>query len=163
MYIYIFIYIYIWTQKKLIYKVYTSIHIQFSMGCALPQRKEGQGSDKSLHRVPYCSWKRVSQRSVLLESTELVIWLLQWEAALSFGSDDGASTQPRRKFYLVLFFFFKYMYLQCGWTAVVNQLLHIKKRKMALPSLVHLPALGVSTGRTGSETSTWNQNEEAKK
>lgn len=65
MYIYIFIYIYIYEpRKKLIYKVYTSIHIQFSMGRALPQRKEGQGSDKSLHPVPYCSWKRVSQVSV---------------------------------------------------------------------------------------------------
>lgn len=99
-------------------------------------------------------WARLVFRR---RAQRLVIWLLQWEAALSFGSDDGASTQPRRKFYLVLFFFFKYMYLQCGWTAVVNQLLHIKKRKMALPSLVHLPALGMSTGRTGSKTSTWNQ------
>lgn len=46
MYIYIFIYIYIYMnpEKKLIYKVYTSIHIQFSTGHALPQRKEGQGS-----------------------------------------------------------------------------------------------------------------------
>lgn len=57
----------------------------------------------------------------------LVIWLLQWLTALSFGSDDVGSTQPRRYFYLGLFFFFKYMYLQCGWTAVAYQLLHIKK------------------------------------
>ena len=48
MYVYIYIYIYIYIyeprKKKLIYKVYTSIHIQFSTGHALPQRKEGQGS-----------------------------------------------------------------------------------------------------------------------
>lgn len=55
----------------------------------------------------------------------------------------------QKKILLGIVFFFKYMYLQCGWTAVVNQLLHVKKRKMALPSLVHLPALGMSTGRTG--------------
>lgn len=61
---------------------------------------------------------------------------------------------PEENFTWYCFFFFKYMYLQCGWTAVVNQLLHIKKRKMALPSLVHLPALGMSIGRTGSKTST---------
>lgn len=43
-------------------QVYTSNFLQD----ALCQRKEGQGSDKSLHRVPYCSWRRVSQVSVLL-------------------------------------------------------------------------------------------------
>lgn len=44
-------------EKKLIYKVYTSIHIQFSTGRALPQRKEGQGSDRSPREVPHCSWR----------------------------------------------------------------------------------------------------------
>lgn len=46
-------------EKKLIYKVYTTIHTQFSMGHALPQRKEGQGSDMSTHQVPYYYWRRM--------------------------------------------------------------------------------------------------------
>lgn len=78
MYIYIFIYIYIYEpRKKLIYKVYTSIHIQFSMGRALPQRKEGQGSDKSLHP---CLTAHGSVRASLVfrrRAQRLVIWLLQ--------------------------------------------------------------------------------------
>lgn len=42
---YIYMYVYIYThiyerRKKRIYKVYTSVHTQFSMGHALPQRKE---------------------------------------------------------------------------------------------------------------------------
>lgn len=148
---YIYIYLYIWTQKK---KTYLQSLYKYTQPIFYGTRFVTEERGPRLRHVSTSSaillmeeWPRLVFHC---RAQRLVIWLLQWEAALSFGSDDGASTQPRRKLYLVLFFF-KYIYLQCGWTAVVNQLLHTKKRKMALTSLVHLPALGMSTGRTGRD------------
>lgn len=71
----------------------------------------------------------------------------------------------QKKFLLgIVFVFFKYMYLQCGWTAVAYQLLHIKKKKWCLTLLIRFifqPWAWV-LGRKRSERPTWNQNEKTK-
>jgi hypothetical protein len=143
-YIYIYIYIYIYEPRKKTYlqSLYKYTHPIFYGSRFATEERRSRLPPTSLYSECLPAHGRVWASVVFCcRAQRLIIWLLQWEAVLSFGIDDGTSTQPRRKFYLV-FFFFKYMYVQCGWTAVVNQLLHIKKRKMALPSLVHLPALG---------------------
>ena len=56
-------------EKKLIYKVYTSIHIQFSTGRALSQRKEDK-APACLHVKCHTAHGGVSQVSVPLQSTE---------------------------------------------------------------------------------------------
>lgn len=126
-------------EKKRIYKVYTSIHTQFSMGHALPQRKEGQGWHVYTSSAITAKEAYVNQSLVFCcRAQRLVIWLLQWQTALSFASDDVACIYSAQKKFLlgiVLFCFFKYMYLQCGWTAVAYQLLHLKKKKWCLTLL----------------------------
>lgn len=144
MYIYISIYMNP-EKKKLIYKVYTSIHIQFSTGRALSQRKEAK-APACLHVKCHTAHGGVSQVSVPLQSRGLSYGSCSERLPFPLGATMVRLLSPEEN--CTWYCFFKYMYLQCGWTAVVNQLLHTKKRKMALTSLVHLPALGVSTGRT---------------
>lgn len=102
----IYMFIYIWTQKKLIYKVYTSVHTQFSMGRALPQRKEGQGSDCP-HQVPWLLAEAPVKPvfSVLLQSSEAGHMAPAMRRLFPLGAVMLLSTQPRRHFLLGLFRF----------------------------------------------------------
>lgn len=64
-----------------------------------------------------CEWRRrESSLSVLLHSSEAGHTAPATRRLFPLGAMVVVSTQPRRNFffYLDCFFFFKYMYLQCG-------------------------------------------------
>lgn len=82
MYIYIYTHIYE-RRKKRIYKVYTSVHSQFSMGHALPQRKEVK-ADRLRLSAPAVHGAR--DQSGVPRSTRLAVWLLQRQTLFPLGA-----------------------------------------------------------------------------
>lgn len=75
---YVCVYIYIYERrKKHIYKVYTSVHTQFSMGHALPEERGSRLTGCTSSAIAANGDAREPVLSVPYRAQRLVVWLLQ--------------------------------------------------------------------------------------